>query len=282
MTPERWRQAEQLCEAALKLPVDQRETFLQRACETDASLRQLVETLLEGHDRPDFLAGRAMEVAARGMARQGGFLVGQQIRQYRILSMLGAGGMGEVYRAHDDHLQRDVAIKVLSDAAFNDVPARSLLLREARSAAALNHSNVCTIYEVGEADGLAYIAMELIEGQSLSDRISEGGLSNSEVLRYGLQIADAVGHAHEKGVIHRDLKTSNILVGRQRQVKVLDFGLAKRINRDQLSAAAATQSATFSTQPGVLVGTMPYMAPEQWRAKPADPRTDVWALGVVL
>jgi serine/threonine protein kinase len=283
MTPEQWRQVEQLCEAALKLPSEERPAFLQQSCGNDATLRQQVEALLEGYERSNFLEQPAMEVAARAMATsEEGFLVGRQIGHYRILSTLGAGGMGEVYRAHDDQLQRDVAIKVLSESAFSDIPARARLLREARSAAALNHSNVCTIYEVGEAEGLGYIAMELIEGQPLGQLIPAGGLGNSDVVRYGLQIADATGHAHEKGIIHRDLKTSNILVAKQRQVKVLDFGLAKRVTKDQLSAAPTAMSVTLSTVTGGLIGTLPYMSPEQLRGQPADARSDVWAIGVIL
>jgi TolB-like protein/predicted Ser/Thr protein kinase len=197
------------------------------------------------------------------------------------VSPLGAGGMGEVYRAHDARLDRDVALKVLSVGALGDSTARPRLLREARLAAALNHPNVCTIYEVGEAEGQAYIAMELIEGQPLDLLISGEGLSIDRVLDYGLQIAEAVAHAHERGIVHRDLKPLNALVTLQGRVKVLDFGLARRVLAEHLAEATTASQATL-TQAGALVGTLPYMAPEQLRGEPADARSDVWALGVML
>ena len=200
---------------------------------------------------------------------------------YRILDRLGAGGMGEVYRAHDEKLGRDIAIKVLSAEALGDAAARPRLLREARSVAALNHPNVCTIHEVGEAEGQTYIAMELIEGRSLDRLIPEGGLAVDRVLDYGLQIADAVAHAHDRGIVHRDLKPANVLVTPGGRTKVLDFGLAKQIVAADVGEASTASHPTL-TQVGAVVGTLPYMAPEQLRGEPADARSDVWALGVML
>jgi len=202
------------------------------------------------------------------------------LAHYRIIEKLGAGGMGEVYRAHDTRLDRDVAVKVLPDEALADPVARRRLLREARAAAALNHPHVCTIHEVGEATGRVYIAMELIAGLRLDEVIRQGGMPAHDVLRYGLQIAEAVAHAHERGVIHRDLKTGNTLVTPQGRIKVLDFGLAIRpIGEDVSDATTAWQGAANSES---FAGTLPFMAPEQVRGEEADARTDVWALGVML
>jgi serine/threonine-protein kinase len=189
--------------------------------------------------------------------------------------------MGEVYRAHDEQLDRDVALKVLPAQALTDPTARARLLREARSAAALNHPHICTIYEVGEAGGQAYIAMELVEGKLLSALVPEQGLPVETVLRLGSQIADALAHAHERRIVHRDLKSANVMVTPEGRAKVLDFGLAKRLSGQEL-AEAATKSLATLTEAGALVGTVPYMAPEQLRGQPADARSDVWALGVVL
>jgi serine/threonine-protein kinase len=208
-------------------------------------------------------------------------MIGTTLGHYRILERLGAGGMGEVYRAHDVQLDRDVALKVLPAESFSDSAARARLLREARSGASLNHPHICSIYEVGEADGLAYIAMELVEGQPLSAWLAAGALPAEEVLRYGLQIAQALAHAHERGMVHRDLKSANVVITPEGQAKVLDFGLAKRVSEKGLDEAT-TKSQASLTAAGAVVGTLPYMAPEQFRGQPADARSDVWALGVVL
>ena len=206
-------------------------------------------------------------------------MTGRRLAHFRIGEKLGAGGMGVVYRARDEELERDVAIKVLPTASFHDPTARARLLREARTASKLNHPNICTVYEVGEADGQAYIAMELVEGQPLSKRLDGGALPVAEVLRCGLQLANALAHAHQHGVIHRDLKCANVIITPEDRAKVLDFGLAKRLGGESL-AEATTQ--TELTRSGAVVGTLAYMAPEQLRGQPADERSDIWALGVVL
>ena len=208
-------------------------------------------------------------------------LLGTQLGSYRILSLLGAGGMGEVYRAHDTKLGRDVALKVLPQELADEPERRARLLREARAAASLNHPNVCTIHEVGELDGRAYIAMEVVEGQQLSRRLAGGPLPPEDVVRYGLQLAEALAHAHDRGVVHRDLKSANVMVTPEGRVKVLDFGLAKRVSGEALTELTTGAHGSL-TQPGAILGTLPYMAPEQLRAQPADARSDVWALGVVL
>ncbi len=218
---------------------------------------------------------------------------GDTLGPYRVLAVLGEGGMGQVWRAHDTRLQRDVALKVLPVETLGDEPARARLVREARLASKLNHPHICTIYEVGESEpltgspqassgqGVAYIAMELVEGQSLSARLSDGPLPTDQVLRYGQQMADALAHAHSRGVVHRDFKSLNVMVTPEGQVKVLDFGLAKRLAGEDL-AEATTMSQHSVTEHGTVAGTLPYMAPEQLRGQPADARSDIWALGVVL
>jgi TolB-like protein/Tfp pilus assembly protein PilF len=186
--------------------------------------------------------------------------------------------MGEVYRAHDPRLRRDIAVKVLPRELAGDPERRSKLLREARAAAALNHPSICTIHEVDEADGEIYIAMELVEGQALIRVLARGPLSPREVVRYGLQISDALAHAHDRGVSHRDLKSANVIITPDGRAKVVDFGLASRLKRE------AVDETTMPTalEAGAVAGTLPYMAPEQLRGDPGDMRSDVWALGVVL
>ena len=204
----------------------------------------------------------------------------QTVSHYRIVEKVGEGGMGVVYRAHDDRLNRDVALKFLPAELDKDENARLLLIREARTASALNHPNICTIYDVGEADGKSYIVMEFVQGRPLAEQIPEGGLPAETVIRYGEQIADAMAHAHEHGVIHRDLKTPNIIIMPGGRVKVLDFGLAKHMTPGEITLK--TQSISTLTSEGAIVGTMHYMAPELFRGEPADARSDIWALGVAL
>ena len=205
---------------------------------------------------------------------------GARLGPYEILGPVGAGGMGEVYRAKDTRLERDVALKVLPAEAVADETARARLVREARLASHLNHPHICTIYEVGEAGGQTYIAMELVEGQALSARVAEGPLPIEHVLRYGQQLAEALGHAHAHGIVHRDLKSANVVITPEGRAKVLDFGLAKQMTGQEL--AETTIAPASLTAPGVVAGTLAYMAPEQLRGQPADARSDIWALGVVL
>ena len=200
---------------------------------------------------------------------------------YEITARIGAGGMGEVWRAHDTRLERDVALKVLPPEALGDETARARLVREARLASRLNHPHICTIHDVGESEGQTYIAMELVEGQALSSRLAEGPLPIDQVLRFGQQMADALAHAHARGVVHRDFKSANVVVTPEGQVKVLDFGLAKRLKDEQLPDVT-TVSKQSLTAPGTVAGTLAYMAPEQLRGQAADERSDIWALGVVL
>jgi serine/threonine-protein kinase len=221
---------------------------------------------------------------------------GMRLGPYEIQSAIGAGGMGEVYRARDSRLERDVALKVLPAATLGDETARARLVREARLASRLNHPHICTIYDVGETDvsvdsadssetasgpRSAYIAMELVEGEPLSARVAEGPLPTDQVVRYGQQLADALAHAHARGVVHRDFKSANVVVTAEGQVKVLDFGLAKRLTEEAL-AEVTTVAPHSLTAPGMVAGTLAYMAPEQLRGRPADARSDIWALGVVL
>ncbi len=186
-----------------------------------------------------------------------------------------------MWRAWDPSLEREVALKVLPTETTADASARGRLFREARMASKLNHPNVCTVYEVGEAEGRAYIAMELVAGETLSARIAAGRLAENEVLRLGCQMADALAHAHSNGVVHRDFKSDNVVITPEGRAKVLDFGLAVRRSKKELDDAT-TFTADSLEAPGMIAGTLPYMAPEQLRGKPADAGSDIWALGVVL
>jgi serine/threonine-protein kinase len=206
---------------------------------------------------------------------------GTRLGPYEVLGPLGAGGMGEVYKARDPRLERDVALKVLPAATLTDPTARPRLLREARLASKLNHPHICTIHDVGEAQDQMYIGMELVEGQTLADRLQGGPLPADEVVRYGQQMAGALAHAHARDVVHRDFKSGNVVVTPDGQVKVLDFGLAKQLATAE-SAAATTLAPASLTEAGVVAGTLAYMAPEQLLGRPADARSDLWALGVVL
>ena len=206
-------------------------------------------------------------------------MIGQVLGRYRVVAKIGEGGMGVVYRGHDEVLDRDVALKVVKKDAGLDPAAGKNLLNEARASSSLAHPNICTIYEVGETNGELYIVMELVEGKSLRALIGAAGLPAESVLRYGVQIASALVRAHDKGIVHRDLKSANIVITADGLVKVLDFGIAKRIESE---ASQGTTLIFDSQEPSMISGTLTYMAPEVLRGEGADYRSDLWALGVVL
>ncbi len=207
-------------------------------------------------------------------------MIGQTLGHYRVIEKLGAGGMGVVYRARDEHLNRDVALKFIGAESAADAPAHERLLREARTVSALNHPNICTIYEVSEVAGQAFIVMELIQGQTLREMVRSGSLPAETVVRYGIQIADALEHAHSHRIVHRDLKSENVILTPEGRAKVLDFGLAQQQNVAQ--AVEATRSRETLSDSGTAAGTLQYIAPEILRGMPADGRSDIWSLGVVL
>jgi len=204
-------------------------------------------------------------------------MIGQTLDHYRIIAQLGEGGMGVVYRARDEVLNRDVAVKLLAQGAIDKVGSGHLL-REAQTASSLSHPNICTIHQVGQTRNDFYVVMELIEGRSLSDLLTTTGLSMEIVTRYGAQIADALAHAHDRGIVHRDMKGSNVMVTAEGRVKVLDFGLATRMEREEISELTLS----YDTLESKLVGTLPYMSPEVLRGHKADHLSDLWALGVLL
>ncbi len=218
-------------------------------------------------------------------------MIGKTLNHYEVLESLGEGGMGEVYRARDTRLARDVAIKVLPAHLADDLERLARMQREAQMLAALNHPNIATIYGLEDADGVTFLAMELAEGQTLEQRLSTGALGVDEALEIARQIAEALEAAHERGIVHRDLKPANIQVasegGTAGQVKVLDFGLAKAYEPDGASSEqspdlSASPTMASATRTGVIMGTAAYMSPEQARGKPLDKRADIWAFGVIL
>jgi Tol biopolymer transport system component len=284
--PERRRRVEELCDAALDRDARERAAFVAAACGPDAALRAEVEALLAHAQAAEgFLETSMGEVAAHVLAAEhGASLVGRQIGSYKILSPLGKGGMGEVYRARDTKLGRDVAIKVVANAFLSDPERLARFEREARVLATLNHPHIGAIYGLEETDGVRRLVLELVEGTTLAERLASGPLPVQEALTVSLQIADALEAAHDKGIIHRDLKPANIRITPDGTVKVLDFGLAKvfALHGSGQDLSPLPTIALDETEEGVIAGTAAYMSPEQARGRPVDKRTDIWAFGAVL
>jgi serine/threonine protein kinase len=281
---DRWEHAERLFHAALTHTDPERAGFVRDACIGDETLRHDVESLLDFERAAQaFMRGSAFEIAA-GQIQSGLPLTGQCLGPYEIGPSLGFGGMGDVYRAHDTRLGRDVAIKVLPDVFTADANRRARFEREARLLAAVNHPHIAAIYGVEQSDGIYGLVLELVEGQTLSERLPAGALPVIEAVAIAQQIADALDAAHEKGIVHRDLKPSNIALTPDGLVKVLDFGLAKAATQESDGPHGPPPLVPLSGErrDGLVLGSAAYMSPEQARAKHVDKRTDIWAFGCVL
>ena len=277
MTPERWRQIERVVHAAFECTLDDRRAFLDRACADDPDLRAEAEALLASeHHATGFLEATALEDAAALLGDEHDSDPGLRIGPYAVDEPLGAGGMGEVFLAHDIRLGRKVALKLLDPALAADSASRARFLREARLASSLDHPNICTVFEVGEADGRLFIAMQYVEGRTVDRTLDGRPLTLDALQPLALQIANALAAAHTRGIVHRDVKGANILITPHGQAKVLDFGLATLMERE---ASGVDQHVTGT---GVVLGTPASMSPEQARGEHVDHRSDIFSFGVVL
>ena len=283
MKPERWQQIERLYHAALERKPAERAAFLREACAGEDAVRSEIESLLGYQEKAEqFIESPALEVAAKWMAEdQVSSMVGRQFGSYKILSQLGAGGMGEVYLAEDTRLNRKVAIKFILARSTADEQAQKRFIREAQAAAGLDHPNICAIHEVGQQDNISFIVMQYVDGQTLASLIQTKTVTLADALDISIQVAGALSAAHSQGIIHRDIKPQNIIINSHGQLKVLDFGLAKVIKQDELLNGEADTEALLST-PGTIIGTPAYMSPEQVRGETLDARTDIFSFGSVL
>jgi serine/threonine protein kinase/tetratricopeptide (TPR) repeat protein len=276
----RWQKVKDILYAALEMGVAERTAFLDEKCDGDHELRREVESLLAAHGAAERLESPAIEMIAADVSDEAtNGIAGKLLGHYEVIEKLGAGGMGEIYSARDTLLGRKVALKLLPFYFTQDTERVRRFQQEARAASALNHPNILTIYEIRQVDSTHYIATELINGETLRDRISRGPLKITEALDVGIQVAGALAAAHEAGIAHRDIKPENIMLRRDRIVKVLDFGLAKLTEKPATDAEASTM---VHTDEGIVMGTAQYMSPEQARGLSVDARTDIWSLGCVL
>src|SRR5262245_47897064 len=304
MRPERWRQIDRLYQAALERDATRRGAFLDEACAGDEELRREVESLLAAHEKAkeaeDFLNQPALQVAAEAMAHdQAQSLAGRKLGRYQILSLLGRGGMGEVYLAEDPRLGRKLALKLLPQEFTLDRERVQRFKQEARAASGLNHPNIITIFEIDqvqtEAGDVHFIAEEFIDGQTLRQCLAGCAMKLSEALDVAVQVASALAEAHAAGIVHRDVKPENIMLRRDGYVKVLDFGLAKLtevgsgewgVGNGERTPSPAPDSPlptpSLRSDPGIMMGTPRYMSPEQIRGRQVDARADIFSLGVVL
>src|SRR4051794_27930547 len=286
MTSERWQQIERLYHRALECEPGRRGVFLEEECGVDRGLRREVEGLLAHEEQAEgFIEEPAIVTAAQDLAETAPELVpGQLLGRYRILSLLGAGGMGTVYAARDSRLERTVALKFLLLEFAGDAEALERFRREARALSALNHPNICNIYDIDEVGGRTFIAMECISGDRLDRLIGRKGLPLNELLRYAVEIADGLAKAHAAGIVHRDLKPGNIMVTNDGHVKLLDFGLAKLtgVGFGDVSATTRKLGGAPNSEAGTIMGTVAYVSPEQAEGRRVDARSDIFSFGSVL
>jgi TolB-like protein len=287
MTPETWVRVKATVQQALEQAPEARAAFVAAACAGDSNLRGEVESLLAAHQRAGTFIDAPLSPAAAaqivGALEQVAHKLqrGDRLGPYEVLGVLGAGGMGEVYRARDLKLGRDIAIKVLAPGVAHDPDRLQRFEREARAVAALNHPHIVTIFSTEEAGGVRFITMELVEGRTLARLIPTGGVSLAQFFDIAVALADALAAAHRRQVTHRDLKPANVMVSDDGRVKVLDFGLARSAD-PEVGSVPVDETRRTLTQPGTILGTLPYMSPEQIEAKALDPRTDIFSLGIML
>jgi serine/threonine-protein kinase len=283
MTPERWQQIDQLFHAALACQPSERTQLLAKACGTDEPLRLEVESLISSHEETQsFIETPAGDVAAEMLRTQESvYESGQQIGNYKLVRQLGSGGMGVVYLADDLRLNRKIALKLLPPQFTTNPDRVRRFEREARAASALNHPNIVTIYEIGQSTSAHFIATEFVDGKTLREHIHEKPFTLRETLNVAFQVASALSAAHSAGIVHRDIKPENIMVRPDGYVKILDFGLAKLAEVQATDSDLETPT-LLQSNPGLVMGTVQYMSPEQARGKNVGVRTDIWSLGVVL
>src|SRR5437773_833173 len=285
MTPARFQTIEEIYRAALEQAPDQLSAFLDAACEGDEALRRKVEALLASRQRADsFIETSAVGLATRIIENgQADLLVGRTIGHYKISERIGTGGMGDVYLATDITAGRKAALKLLPTRFTADTERLKRFQQEAHALVGLNHPNILTVYEIGEDHSTHYIASELIEGETLRQRLMRGRMEVGEAVDVTIQVASALAAAHETGIVHRDIKPENIMLRPDGYVKVLDFGIAK-LAEEELPAAIPRDQALLlvETNHGAVLGTVRYMSPEQARGEHVDQGTDIWSLGVVL